>query len=766
MKLPILSRWSNKRKLAREQVGEQEKLLAEQLKFAGELERLPPDIRRFIRASLPKHSTFERGLSTPVDYLTLIKEYSGWAYACANRNANAVAANPMRLFRGIPRSGQKVRRKVPVRAVSKATKERFFNTPELIPYMNKAVDVEEVLAHPWLNLVAEVNPFLNGFSLRTITQLYKQVTGNAYWLLDKDQNGIPQSIWVLPSQRVTIIPDREKYIKGYLYGLERNNEELFAPEDVVHFKFPSVKSMYYGLGPMEAAFLAVTLNADFDEFERAILDNGAIIPFVLGTDEIINDVSVERQRKELMRLHGGFANAGKFAILHSGLKPLPLAWKPTDINYDKGMNQTLQKIFGIFGVPVSKVTENSTRAHADAANFTYMADTINPLVIDEADMINQNIMARYDEKLFVAPDNPVPEDKVFQLKLQVERQKLGNLSINDVREIDGLEPIEGGDTILVPSTFKPLDQIINPPKPVLPPGFGEGGSDAENESDADAVKSACSCGRIHKTLADTTDVDEFTKIENDMDHAALAWLAATTVIVMPFINQFTLTGLNAYESATVMAWDAVEVSGTANLGPQIVRSLNAGGKFAAAQVPAAVSLPVIGPTSAVEWARQQAATRITLITRQTEETVRGIVADGLSQGQTHTKIATEIRGNIGLNKKQWEEMKRFKAGHPDKVTGKPTRPIPKRKEIENLYRDKIRQRSNMIARTETAEAMSEGSLNTYKQTGIKMVIWNAASDGCPICLDRSGEVLTINEASGQIPIHPSCRCSWLPVTEG
>ena len=756
MKIPILSRWLDSRK------------------FAGELEKLPPSIRRFIQSSLPKYTSFERGLATPSNYLALIREYSGWAYACANRNASAVAANPLRLYRGIPRSGQK-RVRVPVRQVSKANKERFFNTPALIPHMNKAVDVEEVLAHPWLDLSREVNQFLNGFSLRTITQLYKQVTGNAYWLVAKDQNSVPTSIWVMPAQYVNIVPDPIKFIKGYEYGVEPNNIAFYEPHEVVHFKYPSVKSMYYGLGPMEAAYLAVTLNADFDEFERAILDNGAIIPFVLGTEEFVNDTSIERQRKELMRLHGGFANAGKFAILHSGLKPLPLAWKPTDINYEKGMNQTLQKIFGIFGVPVSKVTENSTRAHAEAANYTYMADTINPLVVDEADMINQNIMPCYDEKLFVAPDNPVPADQVFQLKKQTERQKGGALTINEIREIDGLDPVQDGDTVLVLGTYKPLDQIINPPKPVLPPGFDAESSDAESSdaessdaesSDADGKAHAAvllekaislyrECNCHNKSLEDTTDLDEFARIERDMEYATLAWIAAMPVIVMPFISQFSLSSMNAYEASTVMAWSAVEESGVATLGSSVVRALNVGGRFAASQVPSAVPLPIMGPQTATNWAFQQAGKRITVINNQTRDTIREIVSEGLSKGNTHTKIATEIRGNIGLNKRQWDEMKRFKAKTPK----------PGRKEIENLYKDKIRQRSNMIARTETSEAMSEGSINTYKMAGIQKLQWFTAGDACEQCLAFDGSTYPVNDTSGLQPLHPNCRCVWVPVEE-
>lgn len=77
-------------------------------------------------------------------------------------------------------------------------------------------------------------------------------------------------------------------------------------------------------------------------------------------------------------------------------------------------------------------------------------------------------------------------------------------------------------------------------------------------------------------------------------------------------------------------------------------------------------------------------------------------------------------------------------------------------------------RALTIARTEMIHAHSEGQLDAYKELGVQElginVEWSTAGDDrvCPICAARQGEVLTVDEARGIIPIHPNCRCTWLP----
>lgn len=81
-------------------------------------------------------------------------------------------------------------------------------------------------------------------------------------------------------------------------------------------------------------------------------------------------------------------------------------------------------------------------------------------------------------------------------------------------------------------------------------------------------------------------------------------------------------------------------------------------------------------------------------------------------------------------------------------------------------------RALTLARTEIINAHSEGQLDAYDKLGIKelgiQVEWSTAGDDrvCPICAAREGQIMSVDEARGIIPIHPNCRCAWLPATSG
>lgn len=78
-------------------------------------------------------------------------------------------------------------------------------------------------------------------------------------------------------------------------------------------------------------------------------------------------------------------------------------------------------------------------------------------------------------------------------------------------------------------------------------------------------------------------------------------------------------------------------------------------------------------------------------------------------------------------------------------------------------------RARMLARTETIAAHAEATLNTYEEAEVQGVeiVGEFATAGdnavCPECKDLEGEEYTIEEARGVIPVHPNCRCAWLPV---
>lgn len=80
-------------------------------------------------------------------------------------------------------------------------------------------------------------------------------------------------------------------------------------------------------------------------------------------------------------------------------------------------------------------------------------------------------------------------------------------------------------------------------------------------------------------------------------------------------------------------------------------------------------------------------------------------------------------------------------------------------------------RARMIARSEVIAAHAEASLNVYEEAGLKGVNlqseFSTARDNavCPECDALAGKLFSVEDARGVIPVHPNCRCAWLPVVE-
>lgn len=78
------------------------------------------------------------------------------------------------------------------------------------------------------------------------------------------------------------------------------------------------------------------------------------------------------------------------------------------------------------------------------------------------------------------------------------------------------------------------------------------------------------------------------------------------------------------------------------------------------------------------------------------------------------------------------------------------------------------ERAVTLARTEIIRAFAEATLQEFKNWGVEGVTalaeFQTAGDDrvCPKCEHLQGKIYTLDEASGVIPVHPKCRCCWLP----
>jgi len=89
------------------------------------------------------------------------------------------------------------------------------------------------------------------------------------------------------------------------------------------------------------------------------------------------------------------------------------------------------------------------------------------------------------------------------------------------------------------------------------------------------------------------------------------------------------------------------------------------------------------------------------------------------------------------------------------------------KDGEKVLQAAKESRANAIARTETVRIANRGLLKTYADSGVSKVRFLAAVSErtCPECNLLNGQVFDLKEAQQIIPVHTSCRCTWISVLE-
>lgn len=79
-----------------------------------------------------------------------------------------------------------------------------------------------------------------------------------------------------------------------------------------------------------------------------------------------------------------------------------------------------------------------------------------------------------------------------------------------------------------------------------------------------------------------------------------------------------------------------------------------------------------------------------------------------------------------------------------------------------------RARARTIARSEVISAYNESSLNAYEEAGVMevdvLVEFATAGDNkvCQKCQELEGQTFSLEKSRGMIPVHPNCRCAWIP----
>ena len=258
--------------------------------------------------------------------------------------------------------------------------------------------------------------------------------------------GVPAEIWAVHSQYMKVVPDKRNFIRGYQY--RQGGEELsFSTEEIIHLKYPNPLTPYYGRGPLQAAADSVDAHEFLKQSEWSSFQQGIMPSIALESDRELSEATIERLRAQLRQKYASPSNAGRPLVLEKGLKVKPLSLSPKEMDFLRSSRLTRDEILGIFRVPaaIAGLSEDVNRSVAEAMDVTFAKYCIAPKLKLIESQLNQDLVSRYDSRLFCRFDDVVPEDREQNRADMEAALAHGVTTINEEREKLGRPSVPWGD---------------------------------------------------------------------------------------------------------------------------------------------------------------------------------------------------------------------------------------------------------------------------------------------------------------------------------
>jgi HK97 family phage portal protein len=202
---------------------------------------------------------------------------------------------------------------------------------------------------------------------------------------------------------------------------------------------------------------AVGMGMATAKFGGKFFKNGAIFRGVIKTQKALSQQAYDRLRLSFQENYGGLDNVGRTPLLEEGTdyQSIGMPLKDAQLLDEKKFSRT--EICGIFDVPPHKIgdLERATFSNVEEQNIGWVVDCIGPWCVRIAASVNHQLF-RNDPRYFAEHVllGLLRGDVQRRFDAYTKGRQWGWLSINDVRKLENMNPVENGDEYLVPLNMR------------------------------------------------------------------------------------------------------------------------------------------------------------------------------------------------------------------------------------------------------------------------------------------------------------------------
>jgi HK97 family phage portal protein len=294
------------------------------------------------------------------------------------------------------------------------------------------------------SLLDKPHPDMTPFELWEQTLCHVALWGNAYLRILRNQLNQIRELWLIHPSRVRVGRSSETGAK--LYSIDGSSDAL-TDREILHipgFGYDGV----CGVSPIRAARQGLGLALAAEEYGAKFFGSGSLATGILQTEQRLTQPQADALHARWKAKRAGLNSAHEVIVLDSGAKFEQLSIPPEDAQFLQTRSFQVAEIARMFGIPPHMLqdTDKSTSwgTGIEQQSIGFVVYTLRPWLSRVEQRVTQilrpePVYARFSVEGLLRGDSKTRAE--FYRRMW----EIGVYSTNEIRALEDLPPVDGGD---------------------------------------------------------------------------------------------------------------------------------------------------------------------------------------------------------------------------------------------------------------------------------------------------------------------------------
>jgi HK97 family phage portal protein len=258
----------------------------------------------------------------------------------------------------------------------------------------------EVLQHAALDLWDQPNDFMTGAEFREIGWQHIELVGEWYWVLNRGPSGtgIPIEMWPVRPDRMEPVPDKDKYLLGWVYTGPNGEAVPLMHSEVIQLKYPCPTDPYRGMSAVQSLLAHIDSAKYTAEWSRNFFLNSATPGGIVQFSKRLTEKEFNEFTSRWREQHQGVARGHRVGVLEQGAIWVPNTYTMRDMQFTELSMLSSNKIREGYRIHPSMMgmVEDVNRANAETAEQVHIRWHEVPRLKRERMVLNKKLLPMFD----------------------------------------------------------------------------------------------------------------------------------------------------------------------------------------------------------------------------------------------------------------------------------------------------------------------------------------------------------------------------------